>query len=106
MTGQVEPHMNTTSLFPMNINNQQMKTYIVYRVRPFTKRELLRYPLSVNCMHVPLFCCSWKWLTKLMRWYLKADYIMESIDEIHKPEPADDDTFEFDYSSTAKQKLS
>lgn len=70
-----------------------MKCHIVYNVRPFTKKEILRCTYG-TCVQVPIFCCSWLWLAKLVRWLTNAEYICESLDERGQPEPVDDDSFE------------
>jgi len=53
-----------------------MKLYVVYKVAYPTHREAAS--VGVTCAHVPLFACSWRWLARLVRPFVKGEWVMEA----------------------------
>ena len=53
-----------------------MKCYIVYRIEPLTRKQLLRCVKGTNTK--PIFVTSWRWLASLVTWLVQADFYAES----------------------------
>lgn len=70
-----------------------MKCYVAYKVEPLTRKQILRCDKG-TCNHVPLFCSSWQWLTKLVGWCKGATLYHESLDETGETESVDDDSYQ------------
>ena len=71
-----------------------MKLHVIYRIEMPTPREAASR--GVTCAHVPLFACSWRWVTKLVALFTKHDFIAEAFeDETPQREGVCDDTTGF-----------